>query len=92
MYGAQTSIMNSENEVAFSLSLRRKGIRTMAVMSDDRQESEVSGTLGTFQNIAVLDDVLLEIKCSHGTLRISLPKKHLKYCRTSSPITEQKVI
>jgi len=77
----QNSIMNS-NEVAFSLSLKRKGIRTVALL-DDRQESEVTGTLGKIQGLTVLDDIVLEIHCSHGTLRISLPKEQLKHFHTS---------
>jgi len=80
--------MNSENEVAFSLSLLRKGIRTMVVMSDDRRESEMSGTLGTIKDVSVLDEILLEIHCTHGTLRISLPKEQLKHFQTSSPVIE----
>ena len=60
----------------------------MAVMSDDRQESEVSGTLGTIKDVSVLDDILLEVHCTHGTLRISLPKEQLKHFRTSSPVIE----
>ena len=80
--------MTKKHEVAFSLSLKRKGIRTMAVRSDDRQESDVSGTLGSFEDATVVDDVLLEIHCSHGTLRISLPREQLKQFRTSSPVNE----
>lgn len=80
--------MNSQHEVAFTLSLKRKGIRTMAVMSDDRQESEISGTLGIIEDVRVRDDVLLEIHCTNGTLRISLPKEQLKHFRTSSPNIE----
>ena len=81
--------MNPEHEVAFSLSLQRKGIRTMAVMSDDRQDSIVSGTLGTLEDATVLDDVLLEIHCTHGTLRISLPKEQLKHIRTCFPVMKK---
>ena len=81
--------MNSKHEVAFSLSLRRKGIRTMAVRSDDRQESDVSGTLGTMETMTILDDVLLEIHCTHGTLRISLPKEQLEHFRTCFPVMKK---
>jgi hypothetical protein len=83
--GPRFSIMTKTHEVAFSLSLQRKGIRTMSVRSDDRQESEVSGTLGTLESATVLDDILLEIHCTQGTLRISLPQEQLKQFRTSSP-------
>ena len=80
--------MNSEHEVSFSLSLRRKGIRTVAVMDDDRRESEISGTLGNIEEVTVVDDILLEIHCSQGTLRISLPVEQLKRFHTSSPVIE----
>lgn len=85
MYLGRTSIMNQKHEVAFSLSLLRKGIRTVTIM-DDRQESEMSGTLGTILSMAVLDDILLEIQCTNGTLRISLPREQLKQIRTSFPV------
>jgi hypothetical protein len=84
----QISIMTKTHEVAFSLSLKRKGIRTMAVRSDDTQESEVSGTLGALEDATVLDDILLEIHCTQGTLRISLPRDQLKLFQKSSPDSE----
>ena len=80
--------MTKTHEVAFSLSLKRKGIRTMAVRSDDTQESEVSGTLGALEDATVLDDILLEIHCTQGTLRISLPRDQLKLFQKSSPDSE----
>ena len=80
--------MNSKHEVTFSLSLKRKGIRTMAVRSDDRQESEISGTLGSLTDATVVDDILLEIHCTQGILRISLPKDQLNNFQTNSPNIE----
>jgi len=70
--------MDSNTEVAFSLSLRRRGLHSMAFVDDDSRESEVSGSLGEVCQMTVLDGVLIEVRGSRGTLRISLPSRYLE--------------
>jgi hypothetical protein len=81
--------MNSENEVAFSLSLLRKGIRSLTVMDDDVKESVISGTLGSIEELSVLDDILLEVHGTGGSIRLSLPRALLRHFRPSSPSIER---
>ena len=79
--------MTSDNEVAFDLSLRRRGLHSFAVNDDGDHESEICGSLGSISRITVLDGALLELHGSQGTMRISMPERYLKLFEKQSSCT-----
>lgn len=82
--------MTPDTELCFTISLQRSGLRTVALMESDRQDSEVCGNLGEITDISVLDGVLLEIHGSRGVLRMSLPDHYLKLFEQHSTDTQQR--
>ncbi len=76
--------MNLDNEVAFSLSLKPRALRSMTLDNENGHESLVGGTLGKVEQVSVVDGVLLEIHGTHGILRLSLPGKYLARFEPSS--------
>ena len=72
-------------EGAFNVSLRRRALRSLSVSEDGDGESEVSGSIGRVRDIDVVDNALLEVHGSLGTLRLSLPPRFLERFRHRSP-------
>ena len=71
-------------EGAFNVSLRRRALRSLSVSEDGDGESEVSGSIGRVRDIDVVDNALLEVHGSLGTLRLSLPRRFLEPFRHRS--------
>ncbi len=71
-------------EGAFNVSFRRRALRSLSVSENGDGESEVSGSIGTVRDVDVLDNVLLEVRGSLGTLRLSLPPRFLEPLRHRS--------
>jgi len=69
--------MTPETQVAFDITITRQGLHTLTLAEDSRGESEFSGTLGELRQLRVVDGALLEIHCSQGILRLSLPASYL---------------
>lgn len=70
-------IMTPETPVEFDITITRQGLHTLNLAGDSRGESEFCGTLGELRQLRVVDGALLEIHCSQGILRLSLPKSYL---------------
>ena len=69
--------MTPEAQVAFDITITRQGLHTLNLAEDRHGESEFSGNLGKLEQLCVVDGALLEIHCSQGILRLSLPKNFL---------------
>ncbi|MEE9163195.1 MAG: hypothetical protein V3U17_00130 [Thermoplasmata archaeon] len=71
-------------EGAFNVSLRRRALRSLSISEDGDGESEVSGSIGRVRDVDVVDNALLEVHGSLGTLRLSLPRRFLEPFRHRS--------
>lgn len=73
-------------EGAFNVSLRRRALRSLSISEDGDGESEVSGSIGRVRDVDVVDNALLEVHGSLGTLRLSLPRRFLEPFRHRSTV------
>jgi hypothetical protein len=56
----------------FSIEINSKKNINKIILNDDKGDFLIEGTLGDFLNYTILEDKLLEVKCTDGILRLEL--------------------
>jgi hypothetical protein len=70
--------MDGEDNHSFSVELKSKKYVTSVSLSDKGREGVLfEGILGELEEIGMLEDAILFINGSHGTLRVDLAKEEL---------------
>jgi len=71
--------MDGEGRHSFSVELKSKKYVTSVSLSDKGREGVLlEGFLGELEEVGMLEDAILYINGSHGTLRIDLSKDELR--------------
>lgn len=71
--------MSTENERFFSVELKSKHqIKNLSLTNDPHDRVLVEGTIGELEQAAFIEDTLLEVVGTKGTLRINLTHTELK--------------
>ena len=61
----------------FSIEINSKKMVNKIILNDDNGGLLIEGTLGDFLSYSILEDKLLEIKCTDGILRLELNESML---------------
>ena len=71
--------MSKRKKHAFSVEMKSKEYIKTISMSDDSQEGVLfEGFLGELEELGMVEEVILEVKGSNGTLRIDLDEDELR--------------
>jgi hypothetical protein len=61
----------------FSIEINSKKNINKIILNDDKGDFLIEGTLGDFLSYTILEDKLLEVKCTDGILRLELNESML---------------
>ncbi len=71
--------MNGEDRLSFSVELKsKKFVKNFTLSHKGREEVLIEGALGELEEIGIMEDAILLIHGSHGTLRVDITEDELR--------------
>ncbi len=71
--------MNGEDRLSFSVELKsKKFVKSFSLSNKGREEVLIEGALGELEEVGMLEDAILYINGSNGTLRVDLTEEELR--------------
>ena len=82
----------SKLEHSFSIEVKsKKYVRNISISDEDYNRVFFEGFLGELKELSHVEGRMLEIKCTHGVLRIDLNEEELRIIRPDSSLSSSEV-
>ena len=83
--------MNKKIEHSFSIELKTEnGVKSMICQEGTQNLVFFEGNLGKLNDISMVEDVMLEIKGTNGSLKLDITRKEIQTCLFPDKIKEVK--